>query len=79
MTRKPRKTWGKIALAILFTIGTWLLCTLWLMLAVGIAHRDWWPAVPVMSYHTALILGFFLELITAACTSTPPSPKRKEN
>jgi hypothetical protein len=30
-----------------------------LMLLVGIAHNNWWPAIPPMGYGTAVVLVFF--------------------
>jgi hypothetical protein len=38
-------------------ILAWLGAVWVLMLEVGVAHRDWWPALPAMSYHAALALA----------------------
>jgi hypothetical protein len=40
-------------------VAVWVVGAWWLMLGVGIAHRDWWPLMPTMSYHAALILWLF--------------------
>jgi hypothetical protein len=41
-----------------------------LMITAGIAHRDWWHLMPVMSFSTALALAFwpwaFITLIALA-------------
>lgn len=63
-TRRSRsKTARLITLGIVTLAGgilvVWLLSAWWLMLFVGIAHRDWWPLIPTMSYHTALVLSLF--------------------
>lgn len=37
-----------------------------LMLAVGVAHADWWPAVPTISYWPAVTLAALLSAAFAA-------------
>jgi len=49
------KTWFCLALIL---IATWLGFGWALMLEIGVAHRDWWPLLPLMSYHVALIFSF---------------------
>jgi uncharacterized membrane protein len=60
MRRRGAVTVGKILLVLVGgALAVWMLSAWWLMLFVGIAHRDWWPLVPTMSYHAALILSLF--------------------
>lgn len=54
------KTLLVLLLAATVIIGAWLLEALWLMLAIGAMHHDWWHAVPPMGYQTALVVGAFL-------------------
>jgi hypothetical protein len=68
MTRRYRRRGlrfgaGIVLLAAAGLAGAWLFGALALMLTVGIAHRDWWPLVPVMSYHVALIFSFMSCLV----------------
>ncbi len=43
---------GLVLIAV--TACAWLTFAWVLMLEVGVAHRDWWPLMPLMSYHVAL-------------------------
>jgi hypothetical protein len=64
-----RRTKGKLERFIVrFITGAMLLpLNAWyLMLAAGIAHRDWWPQVPVIGYGDSVILTF---LVSAAIGS----------
>lgn len=54
------KTLLLVLLVTAVLIGTWLLEALWLMLAIGAMHHDWWHAVPPMGYQAALVVGPFL-------------------
>lgn len=38
-------------------VATWLGFAWALMIEVGVAHRDWWPLLPLMSYHVALVFA----------------------
>jgi len=44
-----------LLIAVLF--GVTLMSAWSLMLLVGIAHLDWWPVIPTMSYGTAFTLS----------------------
>lgn len=44
-----------LAGAVLLPLNAW-----YLMLAVGIAHRDWWPQVPVIGYGDSIVLTFLV-------------------
>lgn len=54
---------NRALLGLLVLVGglfaVWLLGAWWLMLGVGIAHRDWWHLMPTMSFHAAMILWLF--------------------
>jgi hypothetical protein len=55
-TRRRTRNW-LLATAISLTV---ILGSAWsLMVAAGIAHRDWWHLVPVMGFSTALALTFW--------------------
>lgn len=51
--------------------GSWLLSAWWMMLGTGIAHRDWWHAVPLMSFHVALILVWFFAGVLSGLATLP--------
>lgn len=38
----------------------WLVTAWEFMLAVGVAHAHWWPALPLLGYRTALVIAFLL-------------------
>jgi hypothetical protein len=38
--------------AISWVLGAWAF-----MIAVGVAHAEWWPAVPPIGYQASLLLG----------------------
>ena len=47
----------KTILALIAILAAAWLAGAWaLMLEVGVAHRDWWPALPAMSYHVAVVI-----------------------
>lgn len=48
-----KTTFGLLAVV----VATWLGFAWALMLEVGVAHRDWWPLLPLMSYHAALVFA----------------------
>ena len=51
-------------------VAFWLSFAWALMLEVGVAHRDWWPLLPLMSYHVALIfssIGVLFGLVVGIC------------
>lgn len=41
----------------------------YVMLAVGIAHRDWWPQVPAMGYGDAVLLTVLLGTVFGSLVS----------
>lgn len=47
---------GAILLAFLAAGASAVLSAWGLMLLVGIAHLNWWPAIPTMSFSTAFTL-----------------------
>lgn len=51
---------AKLVAFIVFGAVGWLVSAWGDMLIVGVVHRDWWPLVPTMSYHVALILAAVL-------------------
>lgn len=56
-------------------IGAWTL-----MLAVGIAHNDWWPALPPIGYWTALAVYVLLPYgATAYARDMAADREGKEN
>jgi fatty acid desaturase len=68
--RRARKIRNRVT-AVAITAGGYLLTAWSLMITAGIAHRDWWPLVPVMGFHTAfalIFLPFTLILITTIWT-----------
>jgi hypothetical protein len=54
----------KFILVIILLAVAWLGEAWGLMLTTGIAHRDWWPFVPLMGYHVALALTVPLVLLS---------------
>lgn len=50
----------KIITQIVAGLIVWPLIAWEFMLAVGIAHLHWWPAIPVIGYPTALLITFLL-------------------
>lgn len=61
-----------LSVLIVTIVGTWLGFAWVLMLEIGVAHRDWWPLMPLMSYHVALIfagLGVLLGVIVGVLKS----------
>ena len=46
----------KLFLSLLVTVGSVLLGAWVLMILVGIAHHDWWPLLPTMSFKVALLI-----------------------
>lgn len=52
-----------IALFVALCVVGWFFVSWLLMLFIGITHRDWWPAVPLLGWHAALPLGFILTLL----------------
>lgn len=65
---------GAIVLLAVAELGVWLLSAMWLMLAVGDMHRNWWPAIPAMGYGAALPVAFcldgFLALVVVSSAAT---------
>jgi hypothetical protein len=53
-----------LAFALACTLA-WLISGWFFMLAVGVVHRDWWPAVPLIGYRGALPVAFMLGFIGA--------------
>jgi uncharacterized membrane protein YphA (DoxX/SURF4 family) len=51
-----------ILLAILLIAGSTVISAWGVMLLVGILHHDWWPAIPPMSFNTALLVCTVLVL-----------------
>lgn len=53
----------KMVLAILvsWALGAWSM-----MITVGVAHADWWPLIPLMSFHVALALFGIVILVGIA-------------
>lgn len=49
---------------------TWPVLAWEFMLAVGVAHRDWWPALPLVGYPTALVITFLLFSMLSGGTVT---------
>jgi hypothetical protein len=47
-------------LLVVLLAGSWLWASWWLMLGIGIAHLNWWPAMPTMGYGTALLIDIFI-------------------
>lgn len=55
-----------ILLVLVACVAAWLLNSMWLMLAIGDMHRNWWHAIPLMGYKAALPIGFTLSAFLAA-------------
>lgn len=51
--------------ALLIATGSTFVSAWGVMLLVGIAHHDWWPVIPTMSYNTALLICFVLVAFAA--------------
>ena len=64
-------------LVIALMIGLWLLEALWLMLAIGAMHHDWWHAVPPMGYQAALIVGAFLGAFIGIAAASSVGSRKK--
>jgi hypothetical protein len=46
-----------MSVLILILAAAWAGAAWALMLEVGVAHRDWWPALPPMGYGVALVIA----------------------
>lgn len=49
-----------LLLGLLLWLAAVLVSAWSLMLAVGVAHLEWWPLMPTMSYGTATAISFAL-------------------
>lgn len=49
--------WITVLIAVIWLATSWAN-----MLFIGIAHRDWWPLMPPVSYHVSLALTGILTL-----------------
>lgn len=51
--------------------ATWPVVAWQFMLAVGVAHLHWWPAMPDIGYTTSLVVTFLLfSMITGGTVTT---------
>lgn len=50
------RTAARRTAALAIAAGGYLTAAWSLMITAGIAHRDWWPLVPVMGFGTAIAL-----------------------
>jgi hypothetical protein len=66
-----------IPVVIVLLAGAWLLTALMLMVTIGIAHLDWWPLIPLISYRHALPLALMLTLLGFIGGGTAYSGNRK--
>ena len=62
-----------------FFTGSWLLTSLYLMVGIGIAHLDWWHAMPTMGYHTALLIDIFLGGFIAMSAASSGAARRRKS
>jgi|KBSSwiStaDraftv2_1062776.scaffolds.fasta_scaffold01170_32 hypothetical protein len=51
---------------------TFLLRGFWLMLAVGIIHAEWWPALPTVGYWWSVLI---VSLLPGVFSPVPPYKK----
>jgi len=62
MARRSPIGWIILAGAAFGVLG-WLFVSWLLMLFIGIAHDEWWRAMPPMPWHAAEPLGLILALL----------------
>jgi hypothetical protein len=51
---------GALIVLAAVSIGSWLLETMWLMLAIGCIHANWLTSVPTVGFQAALPISFCL-------------------
>ena len=63
VTRRNSSGCAKAVGSLVMSATSWLLTAWYLMLLVGIVHRDWLPKLPTISYGLALLIALLFNWI----------------
>lgn len=69
---------GALVIFAAVEVGTWLLSALYLMLAVGDIHRNWWPQVPLLGFQGSLGISWCLAAFLGITVVTSAGVARKK-
>ena len=53
-------TFRFVFLVLGLVLGAWMSLAWFIMLTIGIMHRDWWHAIPPMGWAAAVPIGFMV-------------------
>jgi hypothetical protein len=59
---------------LLISALTFMMRGFWLMLAVGIVHHEWWPAIPTIGYWWSVLVVSLLCGVFSAIPSSKKDP-----